>query len=139
MMNAPDNGVNQRGDVPLSPSRRNRLNRGFNYDSIARMGKHRNRPKIARENVSQGVALLLLLVLGGFAIAGPSGIIAWSENQRLLKVREQQVAQLQVQRDQLRNRVHLLDPNHTDPDLASQLLRDRLNVAHPDEMVMLLD
>ena len=107
------------------------------------MWKRRNHPgidraKIDKESISQGFALLFLLLLGGFAIAGPSGIIAWSENQHLLKVREQQVADLQLQRDQLRNRVDLLDPDHTDPDLAGQLLRDRLNVAHPDEMVMLL-
>ena len=83
--------------------------------------------------------MAFLLLLGGFAIAGPSGIISWSENQHLLKLRQQQVAELKLERDRLRNRVELLNPNHTDADLAGQLLRDRLNVAHPDEMVMLLD
>ncbi|MDG2002294.1 MAG: septum formation initiator, partial [Novosphingobium sp.] len=41
--------------------------------------------------------------------------------------------------EQLRNRVELLNPDHADPDLSGQLLRSQLNVAHPDEMVMLLD
>ncbi|MBV1916462.1 MAG: septum formation initiator [Sphingomonadaceae bacterium] len=89
--------------------------------------------------MTQFFALLMLLVLGGFALAGPSGIIAWSESQRLLELRSQQVDALTFERDQLRNRVELLDPKHADVDLAGQLLRDRLNVAHPDEMVMLLD
>jgi len=103
------------------------------------MWKRRNSPRIDRERLSQGFALLFLLCLGVFTIAGPSGIIAWSENQQLLKLRNQQVAELRVERDRLRNRVELLNPDHTDPDLAGQLLRDRLNVAHPDEMVMLLN
>lgn len=103
------------------------------------MGKNRHRPKIARESLTQGLALVCLLVLGGFVIAGPSGVIAWSENQRLLELREAQLAQLAEERDMLRNRVDLLDPDNADPDLAGQLLRSHLNVAHPDEMVMLLD
>lgn len=88
--------------------------------------------------MTQAFALAALLVLGGFALAGPSGIMAWSENQRMLHARDKQLAQLKQQRDELQNRVNLLDPKHTDPDLAGQLLRDRLNVAHPDEMVMLV-
>jgi len=92
-----------------------------------------------RESMTQGFALVSLLLLGGFAIAGPSGILAWSENQRLLEQRKAQVASLERETQSLRNRVELLDPRHVDPDLAGQLLRDRLNVAHPDEMVILLD
>ena len=87
----------------------------------------------------QGVALVVLLLLGGFAIAGPSGLIAWSEQQNLLEAREAQLAAMKIERDRLRNRVDLLNPDHVDPDLTGQLLRSQLNVAHPDEMVMMLD
>ena len=38
----------------------------------------------------------------------------------------------------LRNRKDLVDPRHMDPDLAGELLRSKLNVAHPDEVVMLV-
>ena len=72
------------------------------------------------------------------AVAGPSGILAWGENARLLEQREHEVVVLKAERDELRNRVDLLDPRHTDPDLAGELLRSNLNVVHPDEMVMLL-
>ena len=89
--------------------------------------------------MTQGLALAALLLMGGVAIAGPSGVLAWSENQRLLELRKQQVASLEAEAERLRNRVDLLDPNGVDPDLAGQLLRDRLNVASPDEMVILLD
>ena len=87
----------------------------------------------------QGGVLLCLLVLGGFAFAGPSGLIAWKDSQRRLEQRHTELAKLSLERDRLRNRVDLLNPKHADPDLAGQLLRSHLNVAHPDEMVMLLD
>ena len=82
---------------------------------------------------------MFLLVLAGMALAGPSGLLAWSENRRLLEERQQEVKALSAERAQLRNRVALLDPRHTDPDLAGELLRKELNVMHPDEMVMPLN
>ncbi len=80
--------------------------------------------------------LLLLLVLSGWAIMGPSGLVAWGENHQLLMERQQQLARLSAQRDELKNRVGLLDPAHADPDLSGELLRSNLNVIHPDEMVL---
>ena len=103
------------------------------------MKKSRTVPKFARESLVQGVAISCLLVMGGFALAGPSGILAWAENQRLLADRQGEVKQLMRERDELRNRVGLLDPRHMDPDLAGELLRSNLNVVHPDEMVMLVN
>lgn len=102
------------------------------------MRKPRPDPRLPRESLVQGVALVCLLVLGGLAVAGPSGLLAWGENQQLLDARRGEIAKLAVERDQLRNRVDLLNPRHADPDLAGELLRSNLNVAHPDEMVMLL-
>lgn len=92
-----------------------------------------------QEKLTQAVALGCLLVMGGLALAGPSGLLAWSENSRQLELRRAEVAQLQLERDQLKNRVALLDPRQADPDLAGELLRRNLNVVHPDEMVILVD
>jgi cell division protein FtsB len=102
------------------------------------MKSRRPVPKYTRERVKQGVAIACLLAMAGWALAGPSGLFAWGENQRLLEQRRVEIAQLTRERNQLQNRVDLLDPRHTDPDLAGELLRKNLNVAHPDEMVMLL-
>jgi cell division protein FtsB len=96
-------------------------------------------PKLPRESLIQGFALVCLLLMAGWSLAGPSGILAWAENQRLLGERRNEVKQLTEQRDELKNRVALLDPHHMDPDLAGELLRSNLNVAHPDEMVMLIN
>jgi cell division protein FtsB len=97
------------------------------------------RPNIAKQGLTGGVALGCLLLLGGMALAGPSGLLAWSENNRLLAQHQNELKQLIAQRDELKNRVALLDPRHADPDLAGELLRSNLNVVHHDEMVMLLD
>lgn len=98
----------------------------------------RREPKFARDRAVQLGALCALLLMAGFVFAGPSGFIAWSENEHILSQQQEQIAKLSVKREQLRNRVGLLDPHHADPDLAGELLRGNLNVAHPDEMVMLL-
>lgn len=90
------------------------------------------------ERRSEAVALLVLLVMTGLAIAGPSGLFAWSENLRLRDLRETRLAQLQMERDQLKNRVELLDPAHADPDLAGELVRKQMGVVHPDEVVVKL-
>lgn len=96
-------------------------------------------PKLAKESVTQGIALACLLGLGAIVVAGPSGLLAWGENNRLLIQRQQEIVRLTAERDQVRNRVAQLDPRHVDPDLAGELLRSNLNVVHPDEMVIMLD
>jgi cell division protein FtsB len=85
------------------------------------------------------VALGALLLLAGFAVAGPTGLLAWSENAAALKMRQAEIAKLTEERDGLRNRVKLLDPAAADPDLASQLVREHLGVMREDEVVLTLD
>ncbi|MBI1401715.1 MAG: septum formation initiator [Porphyrobacter sp.] len=91
------------------------------------------------ERTKQVVALCFLLALAGFAVAGPTGLLAWSENARALDQRHAEIAKLTEKRDALRNRVMLLDPDAADPDLASELVREQLGVIHEDEVVVTLD
>lgn len=100
------------------------------------MKRRRTYLKLPRESLTQSFALVALLLLGAVGLAGPSGVLAWTENARLLDQRQAEVKQLQAERDRLRNRVSLLDPRHADPDLVGELLRSDLNVAHPDEIVI---
>lgn len=99
----------------------------------------RGEPRIINNNVRQVSPLIALLFLLGIALAGPSGILAWSEYNRTLAEQQAELARLRAERDELKNRVALLDPRHVDPDMAGELLRKDLNVVHPDEMVILLD
>ena len=95
--------------------------------------------RLASERMTQGLSLVCLLMMGALVLFGPSGLMAWSDNNRMLGERQKELQQLGTQRDELKNRVALLDPNHVDPDMAGQLLRAQLNVVHPDDMVMLLN
>jgi len=92
-----------------------------------------------RDRMTQAGALLLLLVLAGLAVAGPYGVLSWGENRARLEQRERQIAELEERRAEYENLVERLDPNHVDPDLASELVRRNLNVAHPDEYIIELD
>lgn len=91
---------------------------------------------ILREKLSQYGALLVLLVLAALALVGPYGFLAWSEYNAKLEAREQRIAALVHTRDELKNRVERLDPNHADPDLVTEIMRRDLNVAHPDDYVL---
>jgi cell division protein FtsB len=91
------------------------------------------------ERRKQVLALCALLLLAGFAVAGPTGVLAWSENVTALEQREAQIAKLTAKRDALRNRVMLLDPEAADPDLASELVREQLGVMREDEVVVTLE
>ncbi len=82
---------------------------------------------------------MVLLVLTGLAIAGPTGLLAWNENANLLEQRKTQIAMLTAERNDLRNRVALLDPGAADPDLVGELLRQNMNVVHPDEVVITIE
>ncbi len=93
----------------------------------------------AREQMRQGFALFALLVITGLAIAGPTGLLAWSENQSALDQRKAQVALLEAKRNALRNRVDLLNPQSADPDLASELVRKNLGVLHADEIMITIE
>jgi len=87
------------------------------------------------DKLKQLGALGYLLLLGGLALAGPYGVLAWGEDLSLLDKREAQIAQLEKERADLKNRVALLDPDHIDPDMAGELIRSDLNVVHPDEYI----
>ena len=89
-----------------------------------------------RERLTQGLALAALLLMGGMAIAGPSGVFAWSDASGELAQHEARIAMLQEQRDSLRQRVDALDPDNADPDMVVEMMRRNLNVVHPDEVIL---
>ncbi|NNK45756.1 MAG: septum formation initiator, partial [Altererythrobacter sp.] len=62
-----------------------------------------------------------------------------NETEELLEQRKAQIAEMQVKRDMLKNKVDRLHPDGADPDLVGELLRENMNVVHPDEIVITLD
>ena len=103
------------------------------------MNTIRSRRDVVRERVGNAIALLVLILIGIMALIGPSGLLAWSDHAAELEAHEQRIALLHEERNVLRNRVELLDPDHVDSDLADELVRRDLNVAHEDEYVFDLE
>ena len=106
---------------------------------MGRMKTFRGGTITPRERLTQSGAMLVIVVLLAMALLGPRGLLAWREYDRQLELRQTELKTLLAQRDDLRNRVALVDPRKVDPDMAGELLRSDLNVVHPDEVVMLLD
>ena len=81
---------------------------------------------------SAGPPAALLIVgafFGGYAILGPNGALAYGDIKRQLVKRQGDLAVLEKQRAELKNRVALLDPRHADPDIDRK--STRLNSSHP--------
>jgi len=103
---------------------------------MSRTNSFRSVPK---EQIRQGLALAVLLAITALAIAGPTGLLAWNDNSKELEQRKAQITELISKRDELRNHVDLLDMESADPDLVGELLRENLNVVHPDEVVITIE
>lgn len=89
--------------------------------------------------LAPALATALLLLFIGYAIVGPSGLLAWGSYSRQMKDREAELRVVQARRADLANRVALVDPRHADPDMVDELLRRRLNVLNPDDVVVPLN
>jgi cell division protein FtsB len=92
-----------------------------------------------KDRLAQLGVVAVLLGLGGLALAGPYGLLEWGESQAVLDERRARIAELEERRDEYRNLNERLDPENVDPDLATELVRRNLNVAHPDEYIIELD
>ena len=100
------------------------------------MNRSSPRPPVLRQWLGKLAIGAFLLGIAALALAGPYGVIEWGRENAMLEKREAQIAALEAERVELRNRVELLDPEQADPDLVGELLRRDLNVAHPDEYVI---
>lgn len=96
------------------------------------------RPMLRRA-IAPAALLIVGVFFGGYAVFGPNGALAYGDIERQLAVRQRQLAMLDRNRTELKNRVELLDPRHADPDLVDELARKDLGVAHQDEVIVPLD
>lgn len=93
---------------------------------------------LAMQSLLLALLMGLALVFVTRAVTGPTGVLAWrdyhAERQRL----ESEVAKAAQTRKALERDVALLDPNGVNPDIADELARRNLNLARPDEVIVLL-
>ena len=103
------------------------------------MGGAKRSLGLIRRSALPALALLIVGTFAGHAVAGPNGLLAWGGYHRALEERKAELAQLEQQRVQLRHRSALLDPRKADPDLADEMVRDKLGLVRPDEVIIPLE
>ena len=94
---------------------------------------------LIRRAAMPALAFIVVGTFAGHAVAGPNGLLAWGGYHRDLEVRKAELAKLEAERAQLRHRSALLDPRKADPDLAEEMVRDRLGLVREDEVIIPLD
>jgi cell division protein FtsB len=73
------------------------------------------------------------------AVLGPNGVMALKDVKAEVAQKNVEYAALQKRQAVIQNQVNLLDPKRgADPDLVDELARKQLNVARPDEVVVVL-
>ncbi|MEG3179934.1 FtsB family cell division protein [Sphingomonas sp. LT1P40] len=89
-----------------------------------------------------GLPAVAIIFMGFFAysaVLGPNGVLVYGDYKRQLALKEAELAKLEKARSELRNRVALLDQKGADPDMVDELTRKKLNVVHPDEVIVPLN
>ncbi len=94
---------------------------------------------LIRRSAIPALALIIVGTFAGHAIAGPNGILAWGGYHRALLQRKAELAQIETERAQLKHHSALLDPKKADPDMADELVRKKLGLVRPDEVIVPLD
>jgi len=103
------------------------------------MGARRNSIGLIRRAAAPALAFIVVGTFAGHAVAGPNGLLAWGGYHRDLEARKVELAKIEAERQQLRHRSALLDPRKADPDLAEEMVRDRLGLVRNDEVIIPLD
>ncbi len=83
-----------------------------------------------------------VLIIGYFlaaAVVGQNGVLSWGEYRQAKTERQAQLEKLKIEEARLAHRAKLLDPKHSDPDLAEEVTKRELGVVRSDEVVVPLD
>ncbi len=70
-------------------------------------------------------------------VEGDRGLLAWVRLTREIHAENSQLADLRAQSAVLRSKVVDMTPDHLDPDLLDERVRAALNLAAPDEIVIM--
>ena len=80
------------------------------------------------------ITLAVVGYFGAYAIWGNRGILALEDTQAQLGIRQQQLAEVQANRQRLEHRIALMTKN--DPDLVEELARTQLMDAAPNQVAV---
>ncbi|NMA96582.1 MAG: septum formation initiator family protein [Phyllobacteriaceae bacterium] len=77
--------------------------------------------------------------LGYSAISGQFGIESREEILKEIEVLADRSAALQAEVDSYKHRVSLMNPRHLDPDIITERARALLNMAHADDVLIMIN
>ena len=80
------------------------------------------------------ISLAVVGYFGTYAIWGNRGVLALEDTQAELGVKQQQLAELQTNRQRLEHRIALM--SHNDPDLVEELARTQLMDGAPNQVAV---
>ena len=92
-----------------------------------------------RRSLGPAIAIAVMAYFGSHAVFGGTGLIAWSQYRQQHDALDAKSRALASEQAAIEHRVALLDPARVDPDYADELVRDQLQVARADEVVVPLD
>ena len=70
-------------------------------------------------------------------VEGDRGLRAWARLTKELREAQQNLAAVSAERAELKHKVSHMRPDHVDPDLLDQQVRRTLDLAAPDEIVIM--
>jgi cell division protein FtsB len=79
----------------------------------------------------------LMCYFGYHLVQGERGLLAWLRLTQEIKVAQGKLGQLDDERTRLDRRANLLRPEHLDRDMLDEQARATLNLAGPNEIVIL--
>ncbi len=80
------------------------------------------------------ISLAVVGYFGAYAIWGNRGVLALEDTQAQLGIRQQQLAEVQANRQRLEHRIALMTKN--DPDLVEELARTQLMDGAPNQVAV---
>lgn len=85
------------------------------------------------------LGVCVVLYFAYHAVQGERGVRVLLDYESQVEKAKVQLAQIQAEREKLEHRVSLLRRSSLDPDLLEERARAVLNLAHPDEIVIILE
>jgi cell division protein FtsB len=86
--------------------------------------------------VIPAIAAAFVAYFGYYTIFGTRGLLALSDVQAQLSVRQQEFASVHADRTRLEHRISLLQPGHVDPDLVEEIARGQLLGSAPGQVAV---
>ncbi len=86
--------------------------------------------------VVPAITLAVVSYFGTYAIWGNRGILALEDSQAKLGIQQEQLSQLQDNRQRLEHRIALMEQNGADPDLVEELARGQLMDGAPNQVAV---